>query len=83
VEQAFLAGLRRIHPGLAESDVVARAVQRETLVQPLQGLRYSEAIPPMSAPLEGLYLVNTTMIRDSTLNNNQVVRLARRMAEML
>lgn len=83
VKEAFLDGLRRIHPGLGERDIAAWAVHRARLVQPLQDLGYSEKIPPMRTPLQGLYLVNTTMIQDSTLNNNQVVGLAKRMAELL
>jgi hypothetical protein len=62
---------------------MTRIVHRESNVQPIQEVNYSPNIPSMETPLKNFYLVNTTMILNSTLNNNQVVVLARKMAELL
>jgi len=76
----FLTGLKRIFPDFSEKDVMAQMLHREANVQPLQDAGYARNIPAMETPLKNLYLVNTTMIQDSTLNNNQVVGLAQKMA---
>jgi protoporphyrinogen oxidase len=81
--ESFLRGLSRIFPELEPQDILARAVSRERHVQPLQDQGYSSRLPSFDSPLPGLHLVNTTMIRNSTLNNNRVVELARAMAEHL
>ncbi|MFW6180276.1 MAG: NAD(P)/FAD-dependent oxidoreductase [Spirochaetota bacterium] len=79
----FLRGVRRIHPGLSERDIITAAVNRERYVQPILEVGYSRRLPPMRTPLDGVYLVNTTMILNSTLNNNQVIGLARRLAGLV
>jgi hypothetical protein len=52
-------------------------------VQPLQEIRYSEKIVPMKTPIKNLYIANTTMILNSTLNNNEVIKLARKAADLV
>jgi protoporphyrinogen oxidase len=79
----FLKALKWIFPDLADEDIIARAVQREPYVQPLQEIGYSEKIVPMKTPLKNVYIANTTMILNSTLNNNEVIKLARKAAELV
>lgn len=79
----FLKGLRRIFPGFSADGLIESAVHRELYVQPVQDLGYSAKIPPMQTPVANFYLVNTTMIRNSSLNNNQVVQLAKKAADFL
>jgi protoporphyrinogen oxidase len=83
VMEIFFDSLKRIFPDFSENDVIAKIVHRESNVQPIQEVNYSLNIPSMETPLKNFYLVNTTMILNSTLNNNQVVVLARKMAELL
>jgi protoporphyrinogen oxidase len=83
VTRDFLQGLRRIHPELSGGDIITAAVNRQRYVQPILEVGYSRRLPSMRTPLEGVYLVNTTMILNSTFNNNQVVGLARRMAGLV
>jgi len=80
---AFLQGLSRMFPEFSIEDVVAQSVNREVYVQPIQETGYADMIPPMKTPLENIYLVNTSMIVNSTLNNNQVIQLARKMSDFL
>ncbi|GBC60937.1 amine oxidase [Desulfonema ishimotonii] len=79
----FLRALRRIFPDFRNEDILGACVNRASEVQPIQEVGYLEKMPSMETPLENFHMVNTAMISDSTLNNNQVIRLARRMADRL
>jgi protoporphyrinogen oxidase len=79
----FLQSLKRMFPDLAGSDIIAHAVYREPYVQPLHEIGYSEKIPPMRTPLKNFFIANTTMIKNSTLNNNEVIKLARKAAGLI
>ena len=83
VLEDFLAGVRRIFPAFSRDDIVATAIHREPYVQPIQKINYSQMVPSMKTPMKNLFLVNTTMIVNSTLNNNQVIKLARQAADLL
>jgi protoporphyrinogen oxidase len=82
VRDQFLAQLRRVFPDLDAHGVGATHVFRAPLVQPLHELRYSEHMPPMRTPLPNVFLANTSMIANTTLNNNAAVRLAREAARL-
>jgi protoporphyrinogen oxidase len=79
----FLKALKRMFPDLADSDIIAHAVYREPYVQPLHEIGYSEKIPPLRTPLKNFYIANTTMIKNSTLNNNEVIKLSRKAAALI
>ena len=79
----FYAGLKRIFPEFTKEQVTAAHVHREFNVQPIQTIDYGQCVPPMETEISGFYLVNTSMILNSTLNNNQVIGLARKMADKL
>lgn len=79
----FLKALRRMFPDFADEDIVTHTVHREPFVQPLQGIGYSEKIVPMKTPIKNVYIANTTMIQNSTLNNNEVIKLARNVANIV
>ena len=76
VLEAFIGGLQRVSPGLIEKDILHAAVFRERHVQPLQEVDWLKRSVGFRTPVKGLYVVNTSMIYNSTLNNNAVVRLA-------
>jgi protoporphyrinogen oxidase len=79
----FLKALKRMFPDLSDDDIITRSIHREPYVQPLQEIRYSEKIVPMKTPIKNLYIANTTMILNSTLNNNEVIKLARKAADLV
>jgi protoporphyrinogen oxidase len=83
VFEIFIDALKRIFPDFTEKQIVSCKVNRETHVQPLQEIGYSEKIPAMETPIDNLYMVNTSMILNSTLNNNQVIQLAKKAAEIV
>ena len=83
VLENFIEALSGMFRDFSKNDIIAQRVNRETFVQPIQEVGYSEKILPMKTPLENFYFVNTTMILNSTLNNNQVIRLAQKAADVV
>jgi protoporphyrinogen oxidase len=79
----FLESLMRMFPDLSEKDIISKTVHRARNVQPILDINYSEKILTMKSPLKNLYLANTTMILNSTLNNNEVICLAREAADIV
>ena len=80
---AFREGLRRVCPSLQDSEIEARYLFRERLVQPIPVLNYSDLVPEMSTNIDGLFLANTTQIINSNLNNNAMVKIANQAVELV
>jgi protoporphyrinogen oxidase len=79
----FRKGLQRVIGDLKDSDIEARHLFRERFVQPIPVLHYSDIVPAMETNLDGVLVANTTQIINSTLNNNEMVKIARRVVEMV
>ena len=77
----FLEKLKKVFPDLQDRDILHTQIFRERYVQPLQELGYLEHKIAMQTPLTGVYLVNTAMISNTTLNNNIVIFLAKKATE--
>jgi protoporphyrinogen oxidase len=80
---AFRNGLRRVYPDLQDSDIEARHLFRERLVQPIPVLNYSDIVPEMRTNIDGVFLANTTQIINSNLNNNAMVKIANRAVQLV
>ena len=80
--QMFWKSLNRVFPDLNEGEIESRFLFRERFVQPLPVIDYSELVPQMQTNLAGLLLANTTQIINSTLNNNEMVKIAKRAVAM-
>jgi protoporphyrinogen oxidase len=74
----FESHLKRVIPDLKPSDIEKRYLFRERFVQPVPVRHYSTLVPDMVTNVEGLLVANTTQIINSTLNNNEMVKIARR-----
>ena len=79
----FRADLQKMFPDLQESDIERRFIFREKLVQPLPVMHYSDIVPPMETGVPNLLLANTTQIINSTLNNNEMVKIAHRAVDLI
>jgi protoporphyrinogen oxidase len=79
----FHNSFQRMFPDLKDSDIEHRFVFREKLVQPLPVLHYSDRVPAMHTNVPGLLVANTTQIINSTLNNNEMVKIAKRAVDAL
>jgi protoporphyrinogen oxidase len=83
VWKLFQPHLQRIVPDLQPSDIERFFIFREKLVQPLPVLHYSDLVPSMETGVPNLLLANTTQIINSTLNNNEMVQIARRAVDLI
>src|SRR5215510_1984351 len=76
VWKLFYPSLKRVVPDLKDEEIERRFIFRERLVQPVPVLNYSALVPAMQTSVPHLLLANTTQIVNSTLNNNEMVRIA-------
>lgn len=83
LETLFLRGLARMHPSFDRSAVRAMRISRVPYVFPVPTLGYSGRLPPVRTQTPGLYLANSAHIVNGTLNVNETVKLANRVAETL
>jgi protoporphyrinogen oxidase len=74
--RTFLRRLQNVFPGFDEQNLLHSAVFREQYVQPLQEVDFLKRSVGFATPISGIYVANTSMIYNSTLNNNAVLRLA-------
>jgi len=74
----FETHLKRVIPDLKPWDIEKRYLFRERFVQPVPVRHYSTLVPNMVTNVEGLLVANTTQIINSTLNNNEMVKIAQR-----
>ncbi len=83
IQNIFIKALQRIFPDFSHDQIITTKVNRESSVQPIQAVEYSKDVPTMNTELKNFFIVNTTMILNSTLNNNQVIQLARKMSDLV
>lgn len=77
IVETFCDHLRKVFSDLNSGDILHAVVFREKYVQPLQKVRFLDHRIGFRSPVAGLYVVNTSMIYNSTINNNAVITLAR------
>ncbi len=76
----FIGALKTMYPDLSDDEILHRRVFRERYVQPLQEVNYLQRMGGFQTPMAHVYVVNTSMIYNSTLNNNAAVTLGRECA---
>ena len=84
-QEFFDRGLQRLFPDLSREDVVSWHVQRAPHVQPLRFVT-DRVPPPGNRPPAGsgsFTLANTSLLACPTLNNNEVVGLAKEVATQI
>ena len=81
--QLFTKSLQSVFPDLKDEEIKHTLVFREPCVQPLQELYSLERKLDIQTPISGLYVANTSMILNSTLNNNAVITLAKKAADII
>ncbi len=82
-EALFIGALERMHPHFSRKHVRAFRISRVPYVMPVPTLHYSDRLPPLGTSVPGLTLVNSAHIVNGTLNVNETVSLANRMANEL
>jgi protoporphyrinogen oxidase len=83
IKTIFFDKLRKVYPHLNNQDILHSKVFRAEYVQPLQEIDFLGRSSSMNTPIDGLYIVNTSMIYNSTLNNNAAANLALKAAKTI
>jgi protoporphyrinogen oxidase len=83
VTARFLEGLRQVHPDVPDCAVLHTELFRERYVQPLQEIHHLDQSRGIQTPIQGVYLANSTMLYNSTLNNDAALNLSRRAVETM
>lgn len=76
IAQIFTGALKNVHPSLDDEDIVAVKVARSRYVFALPVLHYSRIKPSFDTGVDGVYMVNSAHITNSTLNVNESLTLA-------
>ena len=74
---SFIGGLKQMFPDLEESDIRHRRVFRELYVQPLQEIGALARRKDHRTSRKGVYVANSAMMKNTTLNNNAAITLGR------
>ena len=83
LRESFLAALKRMYPHFDVRDLLAFRVSRVRHVFPIPTLNYSARLPPVTSSVPGVHIANSTHIVNGTLNVNESVQLAERLATQL
>ncbi len=76
IVSSFIGNLKKVYPHLDSRAILHSKVFRAKHVQPLQEIDFLDRTNSIHTPIQGLYVVNTSMIYNSTLNNNAATNLA-------
>jgi protoporphyrinogen oxidase len=79
----FLGGLKRIIPDLEPDEILHARVFRDDDVMPLPRLRAGAEPVDYRTPWPGVFRANASLLRDDTLNNNAILKIARDAARIL
>ena len=79
----FVGKLKKVYPDLNDDSILHKKVFRSEYVQPLQELNYLDRKTGIRTPVTGVYLANTSMIYNSTLNNNAAISLAKNAVKII
>lgn len=83
ITNLFIEKLSTIFPEFKKEDILHAKVFRERYVQPILGLNFLDSDIHYQTSLPNIYLANTAMIFDSTLNNNAAIGLAQSAAQAI
>jgi protoporphyrinogen oxidase len=76
IKNYFLASLEKMYPGISEHNIQFAGVARAKHVITVAQLNYSEKLPGIKTSMPGVYIVNTSHIKDGTLNVNETIAVA-------
>lgn len=83
LKEKFLSALERMYPHFERADVLCFRVSRVRHVFPIPTLNYSGRLPSINTSIPNAFIVNSAHIVNGTLNVNETVQLAERVAAEL
>ncbi len=76
IKESFLEIFRKMYPWIKQEDIKFAGVAKARNVITVAKLNYSENLSEVKTSVPGLFIVNTSHIKDGTLNVNETVRVA-------
>ena len=76
IETYFLDNLKKMYPDIKDESIRFVGVAKAKHVITVAKLNYSELLPPVRTSMPNVHIINTTHIKDGTLNVNETVRVA-------
>ncbi len=83
IASSFIDNLKKVFPHLENKSILHSKVFRTEYVQPLQEINFLDRTSSIHTPIQGLYIANTSMIYNSTLNNNAATNLAHKAGSII
>jgi protoporphyrinogen oxidase len=75
--------IKRMFPAFDERWILDAHVWRARFSQPIVGRRYSELIPPVETPIDGLYLASMAQVYPEDRGTNYAIREGRRVGRQI
>lgn len=76
IRDYFLDNFKKMYPWLADDNIKFAGVARAKHVITVAKLNYSDILPGIKTSVPGVSIINTSHIKDGTLNVNETVRVA-------
>ena len=76
IKESYIGILKKMYPWLTDDNIKFVGVARAKHVITVSKLNYSENLPDVKTSIPNLYIINTSHIKDGTLNVNETVRVA-------
>ncbi|HEY9342361.1 MAG TPA: NAD(P)/FAD-dependent oxidoreductase [Hanamia sp.] len=76
VRNYFINNFKKMYPWLTDNSIKFVGVARAKHVITVAKLNYSALLPEVKTSIPNLYIINTSHIKDGTLNVNETVRVA-------
>ncbi len=76
IENYFKENLKKMYPNICDNNIKFIGVARAKHVITVAKLNYSDLLPDIKTSVSNLYIINTSHIKDGTLNVNETIRVA-------
>ena len=76
IKDYFIGNFKKMYSWLTDENIKFVGVARAKHVITVAKLNYSEILPGVKTSIPGFYIINTSHIKDGTLNVNETVRVA-------
>ncbi|MDE3185544.1 MAG: NAD(P)/FAD-dependent oxidoreductase [Bacteroidota bacterium] len=76
IKESFIEIFKKMYPWIKQEDIKFAGVARARNVITVAKLNYSENLPEIKTSIPDLFIINTSHIKDGTLNVNETVRVA-------
>jgi len=76
IKNYFIDHFKKMYPWLNDDNIKFAGVARAKHVITVAKLGYSASLPDVKTSIPGIYIINTSHIKDGTLNVNETVRVA-------